>query len=188
MPVVDIGGTDYEVYEEQTDVATYLAASLGASDWAALEVATGQRQAMVSATRMFDRTVWAGDKTAESQPIAHPRTGLTDLEGDAVPSTEIAPDILEAFAELCEELAGDPDSVQDNPTTGSNEKRLKAGSVEVERFRPTDRSASRWPQRVLELIKPFLGSPSSLAYPLASGVDGEMSYDGDSYQLTGGFA
>ena len=119
MPVVDIGGTDYEVYDEQADVTSYLAASIGASLWAALPATTGQRQCMVSAARMFDRTIWDGDKTSDVQPIAHPRTGLTDRDGDAVSSVVIHPDVLAAFAELCEELAGDADTVQDSATTGT---------------------------------------------------------------------
>jgi hypothetical protein len=188
MPTVDIGGTNYEVYDTQDNVGLYLAASIGASAWAALPTDTGQRQAMVTATRMFDRTKWQGDKTSDAQPIEHPRSGLTDRYGVAVPDTPIHEDVLAAFAELCEVLAEDSDSVQDNETTGTNEKRLKAGSVEIERFRPTDRTSSRWPQRVLELIGPFIAGASSVAYPLASGVDGETIYDGESFDLATPYA
>lgn len=188
MPTVDIGGESYEVYDTQANVENYLAASIGASAWAALEAATGQRQAMVTATRMFDRTVWDGEKASDSQPIAHPRTGLTDRDGDAVADDAIHADILAAFAELCEVLAADSNTVQDEATAGTNEKRYKAGPVEIERFRPTYQSAARWPQRILELIRPFLGSPSSTAYGLVSGADGEAVYDGDSFRLTEGYA
>lgn len=188
MPTVEIGGTTYEVYDEQANVQLFLEGQLGQTAWLNLDPNTTQRQAMVSATKLMDRTPWLGSKTAPAQPIDWPRTGITDCEGQPVDPADTPQDILDGFAELCDELAGDPDTVQDNASTGSNNKKLKAGSVEIEYFRSTLNQGSRFPQRVQEYFRCYLQGAGSSAAGLASGTDGVSAYGPDSFGLRDGFA
>lgn len=180
---VTISGTSYDIYGTKTLATAYMRARIGADAW---NSATGANRdkALVSSTRMLDRQNWVGQKTVDSQPLEFPRTGLTDKDGNAVAS-DVPPVLVEeASYELALAILADA-TVQENITTGSNTKSVKAGSAAVSFFRATD--GTKLPSVVQELAGIFLegGAPSP---GCASGTDGVSSFDDvDQWGLNRGF-
>lgn len=142
---------------------------------------TVQDQALVTATRMLDRQNWQGTKTSDAQALAWPRTGVSDREGVAIGSSTVPADIINAQCELALALINNQ-SVQDSSSNSLNTKRLKAGSAEIEYFRPT--RAGRFPTIVQELIGYLLASSAgSLLEPYASGTCVESYFECNTFNL-----
>lgn len=160
MTTVTISGNAYDVYVSDSDATTYLAADFGrASAWAALT--DDQRKiAVVSATRLIDRQRWVGAKTDSDQALAFPRTGLTDADGNAVASDTVPTAVENACAILAADIAADSDLAND-PSTASNIKSVKAGSSNVEFFRP--QSGTKLPSYIMDLLGAFLTAASSIS-------------------------
>lgn len=155
-PVV---GTDSYVTVANAD--TYHAASIHGASWTAASTTT-KEQALLTACRMLERQTWQGTKTSPSQALDWPRSGLSDPEGVAIPSGAVPQFIKDAQCELALSLINDP-SVQTSTDTSLNTRRLKAGSAEIEYFRPT--SGSRFPTIVAELVNYYLSSTVSATLP-----------------------
>lgn len=155
-PVV---GTDSYVTVAEAD--TYHLASIHGANWTAAVTLT-KEQALLTATRMLERQEWVGAKTSPSQALDWPRTGVVDPEGVAVSSATVPAFIKNAQMELALALINDP-SVQTSVDTSLNTRRLKAGSAEIEYFRPT--SGSRFPTIVAELVNFYLSSTASVSTP-----------------------
>ncbi len=157
------GGTEFNVYGTQAAATIYFTGSPNAAVWNALD-ADAQARLMVQATRLFERLLWDGSKVAEDQVLAFPRTGLTDRNGMPLPTDAVPTIVEEAAYELALILNSSTD-VLNKPTTGTNVKRLKAGSVEIENFRPTDTTSTRLPQIVHEMVGLWLrGSDGDRGY------------------------
>jgi len=160
-----------------TDVATadtYFEVRLGAASWTA--ATTDQKgQALISATRMIDRQMWQGAvyDAATPQPLQWPRTGVVDKYGTAVATTTLPGDLVLGCMELALALLED-ESNQDAYEGGSNVRRVKAGSVEVELFRPTLGLQGRFTTIVTELLGQFMASP----WTEASFSSGQLDSDG----------
>lgn len=124
------------------------------------------------------------DLTFKDQPLAFPRIGLTDLEGDAVDSATVPQVVKDAQYELAYLLSQDS-TIEGSTGTSENNKRLKAGSVEVERFSPT--KGTRLPNVVHELLRSFLEGFGSMTSVFSSGVTVESQFDDDDrYSVTAG--
>lgn len=165
-------------YDTVANATVYFNGRLGADAWTAADTAT-KGQALISATRMIDRQRWAGTKNTSADvnsDLAWPRSGVTDKYGNSVSSTAIPDDLMIGFYELALSMLED-ETVQDTPAGGSNTKRVKAGSVEVEFFRPTLGALGRFPQVVQELLAQFLGGASSNTGGLVSGDDRKSYFD-----------
>jgi len=179
MPTVTIGGTAYFVYQDTAEIDAYAAAAIGdnADAWRAAELEDKQRGA-VSATRLIDRQTWQGLKATDSQDGQFPRSGLKFADGTAVPSDLVPQQLNDADCELAMALvAGAP--VQDQADTANMNRRLKAGSVEIEYFRAITGSP-RFPQIVTELVGLWLGGSAPVfAGSFASGVDGSTAFTDD---------
>lgn len=189
MGTITIGTTTYDVYGTTAALKSYMAAKLGSTNYDAATT-TEQKQAHISATRWLDRANWQGQKydLTTPQPLEHPRTGLTDKDGNEVAEDTVHITVEEATYELVEYLLGDP-TLTGSPDSGSNIKRAKAGSAEAEFFRPTEGTYPRFPTEAHELIRYFLEGASGISAPYAPGVDVESQFDDDdSYGLTEGFA
>ncbi len=122
-----------------------------------------------------------------TQDVAWPRTSVTDRYGDAVDETTIPQGVKDAQAELAYELSQDV-ALESQTSASDNNKRVKAGSVEVEKFRPV--SGARFPHVVQEYLGEFLESAaiSGLTGPYASGTDAESSFtDLTPYDPTRGY-
>jgi len=132
------------------------------------------------------------DLTLETQPLAFPRTGLTDKDGTAVSSTAVPQTVKDALIEQAYLISQDT-ATEGSTGTADNNKVLSAGAVKIERFRPT--AGTRFAAVVQELLSPFLQGLSNLTVPYISGVkdsDGVLitsSFDDvDRYGLSDGFA
>ena len=185
MSEITVGGSIFEVYQTVAEIDAYADGAIGdnADAWRAADADT-QARAGVSATRLIDRQTWLGDKAAESQALAFPRTGLVDAAGADVSSDFTPQQVLDADCELAMAPAAGA-TVQDQSDTTSLTRRLKAGSVELEYFRQIS-GGTRFPQIVQELIGLWLSSNATLLSGIASGVDSLTSFAIDTYSLNRG--
>lgn len=194
MGQVTISGTTYDVYGTADGLKAYLAGKLGPLAYDTAESAD-KSKALVSATRWIDREKWQGSMTDEvtPQPLEWPRTGVTDCDGNAVDSASVPDDIINATYELAEILLGDP-AAADGANTGSNTKRVKAGSAEVEFFRPGSADGSGgggtlFPVPAQKLVACFLeGAGGAFSTPYAGGTSQPSSFCTDDFDRNKGFA
>lgn len=165
-------------YSSRADADTYFADQLNTAVWDAATDADKDK-ALITATRLLDRETWQGDKTDPDQPLAFPRTGLTDLDGDALPDDELPGLFLQGFWELAQAILGDV-KLMTSGSTASNIQSVKAGSAGVTFFRPNE--GTRWPDWLQTLFGPFmLSAVSGVAGAVAFGLGREsvFSEDGD---------
>jgi hypothetical protein len=177
MGTVNIGSSTYQIYGEEAAFLTYITAHSGAAT-ARAATAVDKRRALVTAARSFDRQRWQGLATdlVTPQPLAWPRTGVTDREGQPQDSGVIPDDVIEGSYEWAIIIIDDPDAAESTP--GTNTKRTRSREKvdvievesEVENFKSTVGRTARFPTAVMELVGLFLaGSDANLSF--ASGTD-----------------
>lgn len=172
--VVAVGGTGYAV----DDVLTAVGGTFGV---AATFKVTGESAGVVTTitplnvgtysdvpTNPVSTTGGGGTGctltlTILAQLSRHPRIGLTDCDGNDIDELLVAQGVCDGQIELAYELTQDSD-VETSPGTESNLKRAKAGSAEVELFRPD--AGAVLPQIVFDLVKCFLASTTSAVAPV----------------------
>ena len=143
---VTISGNDYTIYGTTDRAKEYLKGGINGASF--LLLGSGdQARHLVQAQRLLSRQGWKSGYPVEAD-------GTVPLG------------IEFGQYELAVLLVEDPD-VFSQPGTGSNERRLKAGSAEIEFFSRTD--GKLFPSQVLDLIKPYLGSRISIVTPTVSG-------------------
>ena len=144
---------------------------------------------IIAATRRLDLLTWQGEKTGgASQANKWPRTNVTYPDGSDVSTTEVPLEVENATILLAGSIAIDT-GVADAGTSGTNTKRVKAGSTEVEFFAPKD-GVPLQDKTVYDLIKIFLEATavSSATGNAAFGTDGESSFDDiDNWGVDRGF-
>lgn len=155
VPVPASGGETYDVYANVTQADSYLIANFLASTW--FDLTDDQKgQLLVTATRLFDRQCWLGEKTEAGQPLQWPRsdTGVEGVEDNVVPEGIINGSIELAFAILTD------DSVVNSQVPGAQKLRsLTAGSVNMQWFRGAEGNQarySRFPLPVQELVGKYM--------------------------------
>ncbi len=170
MATITIAGNDYPAYQTVDEISIYAAAAVGdaATAWNEADLTT-QAPAAVSASRLIDRQQWQGEKTDPDQIPAFPRTGLYYPDGTAVPSDVVPEQVLDANSELAMDLLSGS-TVQTDPSTQQQTRRLKAGSVEIEYFNIPG-TGTRFPQTVMELIGFWLGGMAGAIGSEATGTD-----------------
>lgn len=182
---LEINSMIFWVYADLNEADEYLTGVLNSSTWFAATEDT-RKQALVTATRMFERQCWRGERTGFSgQNLQWPRTG-TGIDGvvdDAIPQ-----DIIDGSIELAFALFGGS-SAQTNPTPGAqNIAEIKAGSVAITYFRDAEAQLlrnARFPLPVQELVGKYMcGASVSLGIE-AFGTDGESVTAGD-FGFSGG--
>lgn len=172
-------------YMTVSSADAYFASAIHASDWTSATDET-KENALVSSTRTMDRQRWQGEKTEDDQDLQWPRTGVTDRYGDEVDDSTLPDDFLAGVAEYALDLIQNT-SLQDNSSTGSNTKSLKAGSAEIEYFKSTKGTA--FPTIVQDYVSQYFGSGSAVLGSWASGTDASSSFTSDTdYDLTRGWA
>ena len=191
VSTVTISGVNYSVYGTTLEIKQYLAGRLGTTSYD--DASSGDKnKAHVQATRWIDRERWDGVPTDQvtPQPLAFPRTGLTDCDGLAIGTTVIPDDLCAAVAELILILLGDS-TATGKANTGKNIKSVGAGSAQVEFFRGGDSEGGKgtiFPTEAWKLLRCFMGSGSAAnSGAISSGTD-ECSHfdDGDRYELNDG--
>ena len=182
MGQVTIGADTYDIYGTEAAAKSYMKARLGADSWDDAS-SLNRKKALISATRWLDRANWQGQKTSDSQALQFPRTGLTDCDGNDVPSDAVPTLVEQACYEGALILLGDA-TAMDQADAGNNIKRLKAGSAEMEYFRggygsSGSAAAPPFPTAMFELVRCFLEGASGITAPYASGYCEESQFDDD---------
>lgn len=189
---VSIGTGLYYVYGDEAEFKTYMAGRLGAE---AYDEASGtdRKKAQVQATRWIDREDWLGLPTDPGvQPLAFPRVGLSDCDGQSV-SSVVAPEaIIEASFELALILLEDGGTSTENSTTGTNVKEVGAGTAKVKFFRGGNPNGSGgqgtiFPTEAQKLVRCFLES-KGISGVVASGTSQPSSFCEDDFKLNEGIA
>lgn len=157
-----IASVNYTAYADESEADPYLVVDpVRAAAWAAL--ASDERKSrLVSGTRQLDQLKWLGEKTGGAAQVnAFPRTGLTYPDGTAVSTTEVPVEVEIANILLAGDIAIKAKNAEP-ATSGSNVRKVKAGSAEVEFFRPTDGVALK-NEAAFNLVSPFLAGQSGSA-------------------------
>lgn len=194
VSTVTISTIDFDVYaltaDPNQDATDYFVGSLSSSAtaWAAATT-DNQNKALVQATRWLDSAAnWSGTKTSDSQPLEWPRDGAAC--GDTAVTDGTTPDaIAYATFEVAGLLLQDADA-DASAGEGSNVKRAKAGSAEVEFFSSTVGEAgdTAFPPLVHRLIKCYLdGSSINIEGGVSYGTDDSSAFGCDDFRRAQGF-
>lgn len=190
ITTITISGTDYASYASVAEADAYLAVDpVRSVTWAALS-ADAKGSKLVAATRRLDLLIWQGERAGGDgiQAEQWPRTGVSYPDGTATSTTEVPQEVEDACILLAGSIAIKA-SVSGAGTSGSNVKRTKAGSAEVEFFRRNEGKPLQ-DETAFALVKSFTeaASSSTALGPLASGTDGESTFtDADAWGRTRGF-
>lgn len=163
-------------YGNRADADAYFADSINSIAW--LVFSTAQRdQGLVSATRVLERQEWAGEKEVVLQDLDFPRTGLTDCSRGDVTADESLEIIQEAQYEYALALLSNPKLLTTRDATGTNIKKVEAGTAKVTYFR--SQVGTRFPLSVTELVSCFFlvaDSSGSISGSFASGTCDSSSF------------
>lgn len=176
MGQVTISGVTATVYGSLDGAVLYFNLALGGSGWVAAS-STDRQKALVSATRWLNRL-----------GLVDPDTGAAIAPHATDVGVPVA--VQEGAYELANAVLVDVEATAAT-STGSNVKRVKAGSAEVEFFRAT--GGTPLPTVAFQLLRPYLVSQQSTGDgdgvgACASGTDGESSFsDGDAWGRYSGF-
>ena len=164
VSTISLLGSTYPIYGTFDRAREYHNGSLTGATFTDAEF-TLQNQALVMARRWLDRQTYTGSKTGgDSQTTQFPRDGDTTVPlGVEFAEYELAAVLLDDATAFAKE------------NTGSNEKRLKAGSVEIEFFSRTSGSASVFPPQALDHLAPYLASKAALVIPYVGGLGNSSS-------------
>jgi len=188
VETITIGANTYSVYglgnaDPVADADEYHAATIGET-WSALTTLQKQ-QSLISAARLLDRAIlWSGSKTVAAQALQWPRDGATNgCTSEAVTDGTTPDDIAYAEFELAMALAADP-TLMSSTGSGTNTKRVKAGSAEVEFLQPTigTNDETRLPQNVHDLAACYQDAAGGIlpsSGSLSSGTGDSTSFDAD---------
>lgn len=176
MGTVTISGSNFTIYGTQANADIYHAPALDSAALAYIAGdATKRAKGLVNASRLLDRVPWvglpAGTPVIDSV-LQWPRSGVTDADGVAVSSSDIPDKIIKACFVLAAMIIEDP-TVLTQEESGSNTKRVKAGSVEVEFWGSTLGISGRFAVQVQELVGEFMRGMTG------GGLSGSVSYGTD---------
>lgn len=173
-------------YGSRAEADAYFNDSLRKDAWAAIVNAT-KDQGLIEATRVFERQAWAGEKEVPGQDLAFGRTGLTDKDGVTLTPAETLEVAKEAQFEYALYLITDPTALGTRDATGSNTKKLEAGSAKVTYFKAT--KGSRFPLTVTDLIGDWFGGNAGTAIGgvVSGNCDSSSFTNSEEYGLSKGF-
>lgn len=156
MATIVIDTTNYASYASVDEADAYLKAASHAANWEAATLLQKQ-QALVTATRLFDRQSWLPTYNTFALRLA-------------------VASIVEATIELALALI-DGETVQSASTTGSDIASMSAGSVSISfRRMASGQVATRFPLIVQELLRAYLEGAGVGSYVSVSGVDAESIF------------
>ena len=193
LSTITVGGNDHISYASVVEADIALSVDpTRMTAWAGLtDEEKGIR--LIASTNRLDLLRWQGEKAGGvSQLNQWFRSGLVYRDGESVPDDAIPAEIERATILLAGSIASTP--AQSNVGTSSTAtKRVKAGTAEVEFFHRQE-SVSGKPiqdETVFELVRQWLEGSNvgtGSTGPLASGTDGESSFEGDRYERSEGFS
>lgn len=184
---ITINSVVYVSYASLAEADAYLAVDPTRSAAWALLTDDQKGANLVAATRRLDLLDYSGEKVSSSQENQWPRTGAT-CNGVAVTDTDVPAELQNATILKAGSIT--LDATQANAgTSGSNIKRVEAGSAKVEFFQPTIPGAALQDETVFKLVSCLLaGASGGAGFGCASGTDGKSIFgDSDSPGLTEGY-
>lgn len=186
MGQISIGAYTYDVYGDTDGLKEYMKARVGSGAYDGAS-SNDRKKAHVSATRWMDRQNWAGQKTdlVTPQPNEFPRTGLSDKDGNPVDGATVPKAVEHATYELVLALLGDS-SGYESVDTGSNIKRVQAGSAQVEWFKGTEGGYPTFPPQAHDLVKIWMEGHGGFTGAWSGDTESESEFDG--YGLGQGYA
>ena len=173
ITTIAIGGNSYISYASVPEADAYLAVDpVRGATWAGLT--TDQKGAnLVAATNRLDLLDYSGTKVVATQANDWPRENAF-CNGVAVTDTDVPLEIQNATILIAGSIALDA-SQADAGTSGSNIKRVEAGSAVVEFFRPTIPGLALQDETAFQLVRCLLASAvgqTGLGNSLVSGTTG----------------
>ena len=190
ITTITIATINYISYASLVEANVRLAVDPTRSAAWALLTDDQKRADLVAATYRLDLLQWKGEKAGGAlQENAFPRTGLTYKDGTAVTDTDVPQEVEDATILLAGSIALDASNANQG-SSGSNLKRVKAGSAEAEFFRPTT-GVQLQDTTAFTLVKCFLAGQSGANVGqgnFASGVCDSSSFsDRDKYGKNEGY-
>ncbi len=189
ITTITINTVDYISYASLTEANELLAIDpTRGTAWAALT--DDEKGAnLVAATNRLDLVNYRGEKEVSTQDNQWPRTG-TDCDGNAFPTGDVPTGMANGTSMLAGSITLDP-TYANAGTSAGNTKKVKAGSAEVQFFRPTAGVPLQDPT-VWGLIKCYTsaGIAGGITTTASFGVDVESQtpIEADYGKTNGGFA
>lgn len=179
---VTINSVAYQVYADVASADSYLGGSISsqAVAWQASSDTDKKARCLVEATRWLDQLSWKGT-AADADGLAWPRSGVDGYDQYTVPQV-----VINACIELAALFFSDADLKNTLNSTATAQKRLKAGSVEIEYFRGSKiETLTPIPTLIMSFIKSLLASSSASTIDGAYNTDREGDFGGtdDDYDL-----
>lgn len=188
IDIVTIDDVDYIAYATATEANDRMKVDpVRGPSWNALDQREQDVLRVASAFRL-DLLSYKGEQTGGATQVNQwPRKGVTYPDGTPVPDNDVPVEVGIASILMAGTIALTPEA-SGSGNRDDNTKRLKAGSAEIEFFRPTRGTGPVQDQTVLDLLRWFLASSSvaSAAVPFASGTDQKSRFKSDPYGLTEG--
>jgi hypothetical protein len=148
-----VSGASANSYATVAQANTYHLGNLNRATWLTA-LNTQKEPALIMATRLLNEQIrWDGTKTTSAQRLPHPRTNLYNADGEAITTTVIAPEVIDATCELAWWLL-ESNRVADTDNAGLSE--LKVGPIELV-FKDESRTTAI-PEVVLQMLQPY-GDP-----------------------------
>ncbi len=190
ITTITIETVDYTSYASLAEADAYLNLDpVREATWEALSDDEKGKK-LVAATRRLDLLTWQGAKTGDVdvQEEKWPRTGVSYPDGTAVSTSEVPKEVENATILLAGSIAITA-AVADAGTSGTNTKKVKAGSAAVEFFRRQDGKPLQ-DETAFKLVQIFLeaAATSDALGPLATGADAVSTFtDIDQWGRNRGF-
>lgn len=132
--IATAGASDANTYTSLADAELYFETRLHSETWDDA-VSEDKKAALLSATTFIDIAYdWAGYKATSEQSLRWPRTGVYDVDGFSVASTEIPSFLSDAISEMSFAILSD-DRLLENATSGFSQ--LKVGSIYMQMLSST---------------------------------------------------
>ena len=154
MGTVTISGVQTTTFGDVTGASNYHRVGFSGASFIALST-TDKGKTLISATRYLTVLWWCDEQDNEVIPT---------VDESGVPE-----EVINGAYELALAITNDPSIIDTGESGGTNTKRLKAGSAEIEFFRPED--AGRLPSTVVRLLGDYLKSRQSQLTTQAGGTD-----------------
>lgn len=171
-PEVDVGTNTYTTYSDVAAADIANGAQIVDTGWdGATDDIKGR--SLVSSTRWLDEANWLGEKTDSDQEHAWPRSGITGVASDSLPSNLVA-----ACNELAAQMVADP-SLRTSLGTPLP-RSLRAGPASIDYFRPNDVFiATFFPAQIMSLVRDWIEGAGASCPVITTGTDAESSLDDD---------
>ena len=127
-----------------------------------------QEQALITATDLLESQQWDGKREDNSQPLAFPRTGLTDKEGVAIDGTTIPTEIMDSVYLLAILVLKDS---QLQFHSGTRVTGITTSNTEIRLSYSGSAKTGKLPDNILQLIGSFLSRSKSTDLVESYGTD-----------------